>query len=127
MDVRELRIGNWIKSPIESGGTIARVIHINTDKDGYNHFLDHCTPIPLTEEWLLKFGFKKTKYEYKDECPDLNYFIKGDFKIFIMASNKDVMKDIFMPAYSMQVFDHLELTSIHQLQNLYFALTNKEL
>jgi hypothetical protein len=68
-------------------------------------------PIPLTEEWLLKFGFEwKNHGLHKD-----NWVIRqfgGDWTIFL--SNEKYNFDI-------------KLCYVHQLQNLYFALTGEEL
>ena len=68
------------------------------------------SPIPLTEEWLLKFGFEKTTNEYYDKNNGLVIWIDGQF------INIE-WKDRFLISY----------TYVHQLQNLYFALTNTEL
>jgi hypothetical protein len=68
--------------------------------------------IILTEEWLLKFGFKETKEDKK-----IKWFVKNRLEIVIGEVN-------FI------VYDHLVLKHIkyiHQLQNLHFALTGKEL
>ena len=80
-------------------------------------------PIPLTEEWLLKFGFEKNEYtkdfrlgkywvenRYFDSY-EKSMFLFGCYqfnKIYI-TSNVDVLK------------------YVHELQNLYFALTGQEL
>ena len=64
-------------------------------------------PIRITEEWLLKFGFEKIGY---------TRFVKKDFPLHLW----------FSPASSSMAFDDNSLCSIeyiHQLQNLYFALT----
>lgn len=81
MEANKLRIGNWIKEPIEIGGRIVQVERIDTDKDGYNHYLDHCNPIPLTEEWLLKFGF--------DSISEINSFTENYWN-----KNKDASIDV---------------------------------
>ena len=68
--------------------------------------LDYITPIPLTEEWLLKFGFKQNKkYKY------------WEFGKFIIDQNFTLC-DIDIK---------VTIKYLHQLQNLYFALTEKEL
>lgn len=69
-------------------------------------------PIPLTEEWLLKFGFTH-EGGYLWDCKDLGYqrFIKNH-----------LIKGYFETHYANK---HIQY--IHQLQNLYFALTGKEL
>lgn len=70
-------------------------------------------PIPLTEEWLLKFGF-----DIKDK--DRLDWVKGAFNL--ERSNEDNDKFCF------EVYSHyIPLDYVHQLQNLYFALTGEEL
>ena len=69
-------------------------------------------PIPLTEEWLIKFGFVRVgmltmrldKFTCYCEEDYTDNFCLGDIELF------DVV-----PKY------------VHQLQNLYFALTGEEL
>jgi hypothetical protein len=70
-------------------------------------------PIPLTEDWLLKLGFKqvpKIKSEYYKH--GISFDVK-DNTCFIETDST--------PEY----FNHIK--HVHQLQNLYFALTNEEL
>ena len=68
MKARELRIGNLVMDGQEIEQVNARMIDmlvkIEADFD----------PIPLTEEWLLKFGFNKE--------PDKS-FTKRDIAIFL--------------------------------------------
>jgi hypothetical protein len=72
-------------------------------------------PIPLTEEWLVKFRFKKT-----NESEDVEWYALNNFNIAIHEEDNEVYF----------VFQHMVLRfikSVHQLQNLYFALTGSEL
>ena len=64
------------------------------------------TPI---EEWLLKFGFV--------EC--YNYWTLGNFQL-------DKIDEDVVFNYGNENCGTL-INSVHQLQNLYFALTNEEL
>jgi len=64
-------------------------------------------PIPLTEEWLVKFGFVKCKV-------DEEYFL-GDFIIYLPSFFK--WKDSTLN----------KVKHVYQLQNLYKALTGEEL
>lgn len=67
-------------------------------------------PIPLTEEWLVKFGFVKGQdgwYSNKTICFNENL-------VCYFNSTNDVTE-----------LNHIKY--VHQLQNLYFALTNTEL
>ena len=100
MKASELRIGNWFIEQTYAQITAQQIL------DFYDYPLDDFyKPIPLTEEWLIKFGFEKayeTCYQYKD-------FILND---------KFIMMDIDIT---------IQLKHVHQLQNLYFALTGEEL
>lgn len=116
MKASELRIGNlvWLKSKsmpyvISSGHDIEE---IDDAPEGFD-----ATPIELTEEWLLKFGFEKVKGGIS--------FDKGKLSIYLgdtILSGKNgrtyfnswaILEE--SPKY------------IHQLQNLWFALTGEEL
>lgn len=79
--------------------------------------------VPLTEEWMLKFGFENVD----DEIDFSQWRINDDipFQIFGNGSDK---QEPFKYAYE---FNHeektIEIKYVHQLQNLYFALTGNEL
>ncbi len=75
-------------------------------------------PIPLTEEWLLKFGFNKE--------PDKS-FTKRDIAIFL---DKRFSSNLFMQENQGDFtwFSYeCKIEYVHQVQNLYFALTGEEL
>ena len=83
-------------------------------------------PIPLTEDWLVKFGFKylgegySTNIFYKQGClVNWSYRVKES-----MHDGEWVLEQGFMDQWSV-VLSTLEY--VHQLQNLYFALTGEEL
>jgi len=65
----ELRIGNWVKSPINGYKKISPV-----NLCDFAHGFCTFKPIQLTEEWLLKFGFCEDKGEYGDDII-CGYFI----------------------------------------------------
>jgi len=108
MDVKELRRGNIIEYlyPHENewGKLTVSVDEIVDFEDNQDSF----KPIPLTEEWLIKFGFS---------CVIGHGYKKNGFKGKIFG-------------YSTMWHHHslrVEMKYVHQLQNLYFALTQKEL
>jgi hypothetical protein len=108
---QELRIGNYLQ---DFGGNIAQVIHLTKDKT----ILE--SPIALTEEWLLKFGFNQASL---DEEGELQYFKRGGLTLF--SINKKMSFEVFK-IYDYDIYmNHPKY--VHQLQNLYFALNGTEL
>lgn len=106
MKANELRIGNFI---FYANGDICKVSYhqiryliITTEKVNYN-------PIPLTEEWLLKFGF-----ENKNKKKNWIYSAYG-----LKINNGKIISGLGGKMVCVEY--------VHQLQNLYFALTNEEL
>jgi hypothetical protein len=99
----EVRLGNLYKE-----GNDFKEIDF-TDLNGLLMGFDEwkLDPIPLTEEWLLKFGFEITK----------NFQTKDRFQ----THKKD---GIIWFEYG---YIRVELKYVHELQNLYFALFGEEL
>jgi hypothetical protein len=71
-------------------------------------------PIPLTEKWLLKFGFFVSDLLIQKKGFKLGNPTKGVYIFNLYNSKGNVCKTII-------------LEYVHSLQNLYFALTNEEL
>ena len=120
MDARELRIGNYI----QYFGNVAQVEGIVNESNGFGLQLNggdfasinsqSLEPIPLTEEWLVKFGFK-----YKGNGL-YTYGFKNMFKVNCHEFGIDFYYGNTYPYYVKPNF-------VHGLQNLYFALTREEL
>jgi hypothetical protein len=118
----ELRTKNYVQTDYEG---ILEVININSE--GFDYIdarkptfqalgrfpLDCVKPIPLTEEWLLKFGFEKNSYWFKDD--NMLRFGLIDNKLHCSIGNDE------------NGFLYNRINYVHQLQNLYFALTGQEL
>jgi hypothetical protein len=100
----EIRIGNIINR----NGLIVAVDEqtfwdMKKNPEQYN-------PIPLTEEWLLNFGFIKNSTSWTNwQKPT------GVKEIRVSIHNKYLF------------YNGRMIEFIHQLQNLYFALTGEEL
>lgn len=114
MKTSELRIGNWIN---------------NCDKD---YVIDHNTfinildcekvtglffwkPKPLTEEWLGRLGFEKSSE---------GYWSNGKLEVGFTTTDENIQYEYISVTYKTEMTD---LKYVHQLQNLYFALTGEEL
>ena len=114
MKANELRIGNFVET--KRGISKVFVLTIDNVVETENKEYD-VKPIPLTEEWLLKFGFEE--YEFEDEIfgyvlNDFGYVNEFQFMIRIFIDFEGIL--IQKP-----------IKYVHQLQNLYFALTGEEL
>ena len=116
MKASELRIGNWASEENESEEYFElQIINYNWIKDH-----DAFEPIPLTEEWLVKFGF-----EY---CSESEGFQMKGFHVENREFDKyssNIKKDEFGIWFINSCL--VDLKHVHQLQNLYFALTGEEL
>ena len=105
----ELRVGNITTLGVVSliDQDVFRVV--DSEGDSFKNTWAEIKPIQLTEEWLLKFGFQKFKGD------NLDCFL-NDFET---SCN---LKLLFWKGTQIQNIDY-----VHQLQNLYFALTGEEL
>ena len=119
MDARELRIGNFVNQTKEWGESIEPKVIQWDDSTWYRigdclAFFEDYEPIRLTEEWILKFGFDGRKdFKWKSivgiQLSDGKYYL----------SLKDLSNVLFHSV--------VQIKFVHQLQNLYFALTGDEL
>lgn len=106
----ELRVGsfyNYNDNPIKLDGSLLAT-YLQNDTDLYLY------PIPLNKEWILKFEFELMK----ESEHTLDTYSKKGFQVW----NKNSSELLFI-CNSMTIY----LKFVHQLQNLYFALTNNEL
>jgi hypothetical protein len=133
MEAKELRIGNYVNwiipfsndySPQKVTLQILNII---------NNDADICKPIPITEEILLKCGFKKNNIARINSIFNIDLGRNRILTVsdigtpsgFIYISSIDV--DIITDAVIIYNWDYDKTYYLHQLQNLYFALTNEEL
>ena len=123
MKANELRLGNYIQfndTPIANG--IYSVMAIKDDlivaENGGAAYLNEVEPIPLTEEWLTRFGFELPAHTWIGDKFHLTEYGTGSKHpnggVWVVAMNKN--NAIIS-----------ELKYVHSLQNLHFALTGEEL
>jgi hypothetical protein len=125
IDPKELRIGNLVFIDNYSIPEIPMVVHtaltefLHLKEIGSNLIFSHpCSrahPIPITHEWLERLGFELNK-----PCGDEG-FIKWKHKdgVYLLWIEGKFWHDHWSTG--------IWVTSIHQLQNLYYALTGEEL
>ena len=122
MKPNELRVNNWYNStkfqtPVicefaDFAELSARADGAKVDEDLIDDMFE---PIPLTEEWLLKFGFEKRKkllglLVFSKSGFDL-HFVNGKWEFYVMGSSCILT----------------EIEYVHQLQSIYFALKGEAL
>lgn len=124
MEATEFRIGNLVIY----NGIVMKISEISSPKplkdkrysDKYifelfdgagllNCTIDEISPIPLTEEWFLNFGFEETEDVFR-------------LGTFFLTKSKQGNRYLYQAHKNRFVVMH-----VHQLQNLYFALYEEEL
>jgi hypothetical protein len=116
MKAKELRIGNYVYSNEWAIKSYSVDGFINIIKN-----IDNYKPIPLTEEWLVKFGFY-----YGESKEDGYLWLKC--KMGDMYVRPSYLGGFYWGFdYNNEIHNQNNIKHVHQLQNLYFALTNKQL
>ena len=130
MKAQELRIGNYVNTSERSGNIyqICRQGIVRTINNGSCNItpngcsspvvtvkLKNIEPIPLTEEWLMKFGFRT--HDHHDYFIDISP--ASDFRAWLSVFQGNGF-------FYIDAFD-IKFKYVHQLQNLFFALTGEEL
>ena len=116
MKSSELRIGNYIKQP----NGVNMVFRISEGEDVNTFPEEEIEAIPLTEEWLLKFG-----WIWNDECNSYEKYPNGDARMNL--SYHGINNSYTMFNYVLKATIVERIWYAHQLQNIYFALTGNEL
>lgn len=125
MKANELRLGNWVS--LNGNSTQVDVIDYNqiiATELGLIE-LKFIKPIPLTEEWLSKFGFNTDKVTFGIHVDNIRFRL---FQINASCSYNDNENEFTVTVYQYKYrIEICRIKYVHQLQNLYFALTNEEL
>jgi hypothetical protein len=127
MKATELRIGNCVAINPHPVGFVpfivreifSKTISIST-MDKYMVAtlpLEEVYPIPITEEWLVRFGFEALTKKSEGYKADTYAYTRG--KSWVVNFDG---KRLWTNFWQGREFEY-----VHQLQNLYFALTGEEL
>lgn len=143
MKVQELRIENCIRY----NGSVASVYAIsNPTPNRDNHFnnkgkvtlwcnglidatIDEIEPIPITEELLLKIGFKKRRdgyLHYSDHNDEFSIKFDLGYAFLEYANLCFIPEDVTETNYGSS-FEFPNTLHLHTLQNIWHLLTGKEL
>jgi len=111
-ELRQKNLVNYHGKAIEVFGVVGNVIYYNNGKCNDSNIGDYIAfePIPLTPEWLKRFGFEEYRH----------------IKDGIVFDNSWLRINESMVAYWRGAYID-KLKYVHQLQNLFFCLCGKEL
>lgn len=146
--VTELRIGNWVQTQVLKSPSVPVFPRPNAPSsssiclpdvqtvyhqiealwenmiqlqgwDTYKINLNDWRGIPLTPQILEKCGFKRIDDGKDDDFEEMYETERGD--------RIDNEKGTYKWWHNDRYYSYVELKTVHQLQNLYFALTGQEL
>ncbi len=120
MESKELRLNNWV---LEQG-------HYGQIKDLNEYTGCYFDPIPITEELLMKCGFERFTPigQYYNGLKMLTWFRGNGLVVYKSFGPNAPYGGITIDNFKNPISgEKTELAYLHQLQNLYFALTGKEL
>ena len=110
MKANEFRIGNYVFSEFSED-----TIHLSALLESQDLRIK---PIILTEEWLTIFGFNcridENEYTFSDGCE------------FTLGNHKHE-ENVWWFLYQLKMDGSANFRYVHELQNLFFALTGEEL
>ncbi len=143
MKANELRIENFV---FNDENEICRIVRIETKEytewnsgdefsitvqklNNNRYYQSILKPIPLTEEWLLRFGFKKNEPEISD-----GYFNWWNKEKSVSVDVEYVLTDNGIELLYYFVLQDINgsrpyknIIYVHQLQNLFYCLRGEEL
>lgn len=142
LSATELRIGNWVMGDTGKPFQIELSDFLDWWNDHNSHeYGDHIHPIPLTEDWLLKVKWKYHDWDVnRTDRKKERFYISPffgehrEYWIELQLSNNSFGHSFMWLCWDIGGGkDHIHLPMghkmdyVHQLQNLYFALTGEEL
>lgn len=124
MNAQELRIGNWVNMSVSVNPPYPHKVNGETidrfDWGGHEY-----SGIPITEEILLKLGFEKGEPATLEERTYIRFAHQ------LMYNRRETRIEYTMTEgavhYCFFGEQFVPANFVHQLQNLYFALTGVEL
>lgn len=134
MDTKELRRGNLLlmktSTSINPDGDIVEVRAIlengvAVSGDGQHLGIECFSPIPLSDSMLVLIGFEKSpdKYENMGYFNSQRYGLGGRIRISYEDIQNENKKYFYLPTF----YTCVRIKYVHQLQNLFYAISGEEL
>lgn len=126
IDVKDLRVGDYVY--LQNSKTPYKITEVGYSEIEYPRYeasgistesvfrtyVDNLNPIPISEELLLRCGFSEENDNFYRA--DLGNIVFNQYGYYIQLKE-----------CSSETIRVIKITSLHKLQNIYFALTGKEL
>src|SRR5580692_5258248 len=117
IDAKQLRIGNWILDDSKRPSQVSADWFAAFDMD-FNHATNN-TFIPITPDILLKVGF----VDYANNGWGMRLYLNASDELFWGIQERKVKYQTRGSGFTRD----FNIQFVHQLQNLYFILTEMEL
>lgn len=119
METNELRLGNYVKNidgvKLRVTGIEQHVINSENEKIKYIATCNFYKPLPITENILINFSFQKS-FDW--------YMQFENIEIFYENNNIEIFSSIYTES---PVPIYVSCRYVHQLQNILYFFTGKEL
>jgi hypothetical protein len=140
MNAQEYRLGNWVMGngpyQLTINALSMHAMYLEQGKQGY------FKPIPLTTELLSRLGFeksvshvygcsKKTNYQYEfffnigDDIERVFHYDDDEKEVEVSFATRELYRR--EEDLQTRMWITRDIKYLHQLQNLYYSLTSKEL
>lgn len=127
MKPNEFRLGNYVEydGRILRIDTIAPIFPTLNTRDYGIGVVDwnNIKPVKITDEFLIKLGFKK--YQESDipaYFKTFGSFLEDDYE-YCFSMFQDIEENFYIQVMGKKII----LNEVHKLQNIYFELTEEEL
>lgn len=127
MRVKELRIGNWITfNGSEARFTILDFTDTYYNQNGVSDYESRIKPILLTKEWFDKFEFISNLKGWYHKPNDNICIFHNQMKNGKIHSGISIEYTDYDGRENEAIYD-IEIKYVHQLQNMWYAITGEEL
>lgn len=114
----ELRLGNFVWNDVQKIPVPVDLKILSEQCNRWKRGEGLWSPIPLTEQWLERFGFEKVNHK------GINGYLSVNCELIYNIESKQMFS---FSEVDGSVWNLTRVVFVHHLQNLFFALTGEEL
>lgn len=114
IDPKELRLGNFVCYRSDISGQ-EKEIEVEWTFFAEDFWTKNSRPIPLSPEWLEKFGAIFPHHDFRCQIGELCFYWNPNGALFLNESGWN------------ESISNYPIDAVHKIQNLYHSVTGKEL